>query len=246
VSEPNAAPGAANAAGAGQAVGQAGPPVVSVQEVTKEYRMGETIVHALRGVSLQVAAGELLAIMGPSGSGKSTLMHLMGCLDTPTAGQLFLDGVEVAGLDEERLAGIRNRKIGFVFQQFNLLARITVRENVMTPLMYGGAGPRERRERAEEALERVGLSDRLAHRPAELSGGQRQRVAIARALVTHPALILADEPTGALDTETGRAILELFAAICVEGKTVIVVTHDPQVAAFCGRRIRLRDGLMEE
>jgi len=220
-------------------------PVVLVQEVTKEYRMGQETVPALRGVSLQAEAGELLAITGPSGSGKSTLMHLMGCLDTPTSGQLFLDGEEVAGLSEERLAVIRNRKIGFVFQQFNLLARITVLENVMTPLMYGRVGPRERRERAEEALERVGLSDRLRHRPTELSGGQRQRAAIARALVTRPSLILADEPTGALDTETGRAILGLFAAICAEGKTVIVVTHDPQVGEFCGRRVHLRDGLVE-
>ena len=208
--------------------------------------MGESTVHALRGVSLEVAVGELLAIMGPSGSGKSTLMHLIGCLDTPTTGSLSLDGEPVAGLSEEQLAVIRNRKIGFVFQQFNLLSRITVLENVTTPLMYGGVGWRERGQRAEEALDRVGLSDRLRHRPTELSGGQRQRVAIARALVTRPSIILADEPTGALDQETGRAILELFAAICAEGKTVIVVTHDPQVGAFCGRRVHLRDGLLEE
>jgi len=208
--------------------------------------MGESTVHALRGVSLEVAVGELLAIMGPSGSGKSTLMHLIGCLDTPTTGSLCLDGEPVAGLSEEQLAVIRNRKIGFVFQQFNLLSRITVLENVTTPLMYGGVGWRERGQRAEEALDRVGLSDRLRHRPTELSGGQRQRVAIARALVTRPSIILADEPTGALDQETGRAILDLFAAICAEGKTVIVVTHDPQVGAFCGRRVHLRDGLLEE
>jgi putative ABC transport system ATP-binding protein len=220
--------------------------VISAVGLTKEYRMGETTVHALRGVSLQVAAGELLAIMGPSGSGKSTLMHLIGCLDTPTTGSLSVDGEQIAGLDEDELAGIRNLKIGFVFQQFNLLARITVLENVMTPLMYGGVGLRDRRDRAAEALDRVGLSDRLRHRPTELSGGQRQRVAIARALVTRPPIILADEPTGALDTDTGRAILELFAAIRAEGKTVIVVTHDPQVSAFCGRRVHLRDGLLEE
>jgi putative ABC transport system ATP-binding protein len=220
--------------------------VISAVQLTKEYRMGESTVHALRGVSLQVAAGELLAIMGPSGSGKSTLMHLIGCLDTPTTGSLSLDGEPVAGLSEEQLAVIRNRKIGFVFQQFNLLSRITVLENVTTPLMYGGVGWRERGQRAEEALDRVGLSDRLRHRPTELSGGQRQRVAIARALVTRPSIILADEPTGALDQETGRAILDLFAAICAEGKTVIVVTHDPQVGAFCGRRVALRDGLLEE
>jgi putative ABC transport system ATP-binding protein len=220
--------------------------VISAVELTKEYRMGESTVHALRGVSLQVAAGEMLAIMGPSGSGKSTLMHLIGCLDTPTTGSLALDGEPVAGLSEGELAVIRNRKIGFVFQQFNLLARISVLENVTTPLMYGGVGWRERGLRAAEALDRVGLSDRLRHRPTELSGGQRQRVAIARALVTRPSIILADEPTGALDTETGRAILDLFAAICAEGKTVIVVTHDPQVGAFCGRRLHLRDGLLEE
>jgi putative ABC transport system ATP-binding protein len=220
--------------------------VISAVQLTKEYRMGESTVHALRGVSLQVAAGEMLAIMGPSGSGKSTLMHLIGCLDTPTAGSLSLDGEPVANLGEGELAVIRNRKIGFVFQQFNLLSRISVLENVMTPLMYGGVGWRERGRRAAEALDRVGLSDRLRHRPTELSGGQRQRVAIARALVTHPAIILADEPTGALDTETGRAILDLFAAICAEGKTVIVVTHDPQVGAICGRRVHLRDGLLEE
>ena len=220
--------------------------MISAVQLTKEYRMGESTVHALRGVSLQVAAGELLAIMGPSGSGKSTLMHLIGCLDTPTTGSLCLNGEPVAGLDEEQLAVIRNRKIGFVFQQFNLLSRITVLENVTTPLMYGGVGWRERGLRAEEALDRVGLSDRLRHRPTELSGGQRQRVAIARALVTRPSIILADEPTGALDQETGRAILDLFAAICAEGKTVIVVTHDPQVGAFCGRRVHLRDGLLEE
>jgi putative ABC transport system ATP-binding protein len=243
MSGPNAAPAGPPDIPIGEPRGR--PPLVSVREVTKQYRLGETTVQALRGVSLEVAAGELLAIMGPSGSGKSTLMHLMGCLDTPTTGELFMDGEAVAGLDEEQLAEIRNRKIGFVFQQFNLLARITVLENVSTPLMYGGVGQRERRERAEEALERVGLSDRLRHRPAELSGGQRQRVAIARALVTRPALILADEPTGALDTETGRAILELFAAICAEGKTVIVVTHDPQVGGYCGRRVHLRDGLLE-
>jgi putative ABC transport system ATP-binding protein len=231
--------------GTGAVTVQERPSVVSVRQVSKEYRMGETTVHALRGVSLEVPAAELLAIMGPSGSGKSTLMHLMGCLDTPTKGQLFLDGEAVDGLSEERLAAIRNRKIGFVFQQFNLLARITVLENVMTPLMYGGVGQRERRERAAEALERVGLSDRLRHRPTELSGGQRQRVAIARALVTRPALILADEPTGALDTDTGRAILELFAVLCAEGKTVVVVTHDPQVGSSCGRRVHLRDGLLE-
>jgi putative ABC transport system ATP-binding protein len=220
--------------------------VISAVELTKEYRMGESTVHALRGVSLRVAAGEMLAIMGPSGSGKSTLMHLIGCLDTPTTGSLALDGEPVAGLSEGELAVIRNRKIGFVFQQFNLLARISVLENVTTPLMYGGVGWRERGLRAAEALDRVGLSDRLRHRPTELSGGQRQRVAIARALVTRPSIILADEPTGALDTETGRAILDLFAAICAEGKTVIVVTHDPQVGAFCGRRLHLRDGLLEE
>jgi len=222
-----------------------GMPIVRAVDVRRDYVMGETVVQALRGVSLDIRSGEMASIMGPSGSGKSTLMHLLGCLDTPTSGSLLVEGEDTAELNERELAEIRNRKIGFVFQQFNLLSRITVLENVMTPLMYAGVPVRERRERAAEALEGVELSDRLGHRPAELSGGQRQRVAIARALVTRPAIILADEPTGALDTDTGRTILGLFERINARGNTVIVVTHDPEVGAVCPRRITLRDGLVE-
>jgi putative ABC transport system ATP-binding protein len=219
--------------------------VISVRDVKRDYIMGETVVRALRGITLDIERGEFVAIMGPSGSGKSTLMHLIGCLDTPTSGKLYVEGEDVSEMDEQQLAIMRNRKIGFVFQQFNLLTRITVLENVMTPLMYAGISPKERRAQAAEALDRVGLSDRLNHRPAELSGGQRQRVAIARALVMRPSIILADEPTGALDTDTGNLILNLFHGINAEGKTVIVVTHDPEVGAVCRRWINLRDGLLE-
>ncbi len=219
--------------------------MITVTDVRREYAMGDTVVQALRGVSLEVEEGELLALMGPSGSGKSTLMHLMGCLDSPSSGTIRIEGEDVSRLGEEELARIRNRKIGFVFQQFNLLSRLTVLENVMTPLMYGGVPSGERRRRAAESLERVGLADRLRHRPSQLSGGQRQRVAIARALATRPAIILADEPTGALDSDTGRAILGLFQEIHAEGKTVILVTHDPGIGALCRRRVLLRDGRVE-
>jgi putative ABC transport system ATP-binding protein len=221
-------------------------PAVEVINVRLDYTLGKTVVEALRGISLEIGRGELISIMGPSGSGKSTLMHLIGCLDTPTSGSIFIEGVDASELNERELAYIRNRKIGFVFQQFNLLAKMTILENVMTPLMYAGIPHRERRARAAEALDRVGLSDRLRHRPAELSGGQRQRVAIARALVQRPSIILADEPTGALDTDTGRTILGLFEEINAEGKTVIVVTHDTEVGSICRRSIHLRDGLLEE
>lgn len=220
-------------------------PLIAVKDVTRSYILGKTVVRALRGVSIDIERGDFLSIMGPSGSGKSTLMHLIGCLDTPTSGSLYIEGEDVSEMDEEDLADVRNRKIGFVFQQFNLLTRMTILDNIMTPLMYARIPFKERKERAAEALERVGLSDRLRHRPSELSGGERQRVAIARALVTRPQVILADEPTGNLDTVTGRTILDLFHEINEEGKTVIMVTHDPEVGSISTRSIHLRDGLLE-
>ncbi len=208
--------------------------------------MGETIVRALRGVSVEIGEGELTSIIGPSGSGKSTLMHLIGCLDTPTGGKIEIAGEDVSNLDETRLSRIRNKTIGFVFQQFNLLSKLSILDNVMTPLMYARIPLSERRGMAEHALEKVGLADRIDHKPTELSGGQRQRAAIARALVTIPKIILADEPTGALDTATGKIILELFNSIHADGTTVIVVTHDPEVAEQCLRTIKIRDGLVED
>ncbi len=220
-------------------------PLIAVKDVTRSYILGKTVVRALRGVSIDIERGDFLSIMGPSGSGKSTLMHLIGCLDTPTSGSLYIEGEDVSEMDEEDLADVRNRKIGFVFQQFNLLTRMTILDNIMTPLMYARIPFKERKERAAEALERVGLSDRLRHRPSELSGGERQRVAIARALVTRPQVILADEPTGNLDTVIGRTILDLFHEINEEGKTVIMVTHDPEVGSISTRSIHLRDGLLE-
>ncbi len=222
-----------------------GVAMIAAVDIRRDYMLGKTVVQALRGVSLEICRGEFVSVMGPSGSGKSTLMHLIGCLDTPNSGRIYIEGEDVSEMDERELAEVRNCKIGFVFQQFNLLTRINILENVMTPLMYARVPGKERRRRAAEALERVGLADRLKHRPAELSGGQRQRVAIARALVTRPSIILADEPTGALDTNTGKTILDLFQQINEEGKTVIVVTHDPEVGAACRRSIHLRDGIVE-
>ena len=219
--------------------------VIQVHQLKRDYHLGETVVHALRGVTMSVEAGEMVGIMGPSGSGKSTLMHLVGCLDTPTAGTIRIEGQDVSKLDEADLSIVRNRRVGFVFQQFNLLPRINVLENVATPLLYAGIPSRQRRERSVAALETVGLAERLRHKPNELSGGQRQRVAIARALVTEPSIILADEPTGNLDSSTGSAILEMFEKINRSGTTVVIVTHDQTVADICHRLVCLRDGVVE-
>jgi putative ABC transport system ATP-binding protein len=224
---------------------EAGTSMIDVRGLVHDYPIGDAAIHALRGVSFSVGAGELVAIMGPSGSGKSTLMHLIGCLDTPTSGTVRIAGEDVSELNEAELAIIRNRRIGFVFQGFNLIPRISILENVTTPLLYAGVTHRRRRERAAEVLEKVGLGARLLHRSVQLSGGQQQRVAIARALVTDPLIILADEPTGNLDTATGNAILELFKAVNTAGTTVIIVTHDAEVSSVCRRVIHIRDGLIE-
>ncbi|MCX8211094.1 MAG: ABC transporter ATP-binding protein [Lewinella sp.] len=220
-------------------------PVIQINDLTKTYIMGQTKVHALRGIELLINTNEYVALMGPSGSGKSTLMNLLGCLDTPTAGNYLLDGKDVSKMDDTELANIRNEKIGFVFQTFNLLPRQTTLENVALPLVYAGVSRKEREARAHEVLVSVGLGDRTSHRPNELSGGQRQRVAIARALVNNPKIILADEPTGNLDTKTSIEIMEIFEKIQSEGNTVIVVTHEPDIAEHAHRIVRLRDGYVE-
>jgi putative ABC transport system ATP-binding protein len=216
------------------------PPVLEVRDVTKHYRMGVEVVRALDGVSLAIERGEYVAIMGASGSGKSTLLNIIGCLDLPTAGEYFLGGQDVSQLSQSALALVRGRRVGFVFQTFELLARATALKNVELPLIYSRTP--NRRQRAREALERVGLGDRIYHRPNQLSGGQRQRVAIARALAQQPDILLADEPTGNLDSKTGQDILELFDALNREGQTIILVTHDAQVARRCRRIVRLSDG----
>ena len=219
--------------------------VLQLREVVKTYQMGSEAVHALNGVSLDIDRNEFVAIMGPSGSGKSTLMNIIGCLDVPTSGSYTLDGESVAEKSETELADIRNRMIGFVFQTFNLIPRANILHNVELPLIYGGVSRRERRRMAEAAIERVGLADRMLHKPSELSGGQRQRVAIARALVFNPSIILADEPTGNLDTRTGEEIMGMLDELHAAGQTIILVTHEDNIAAHADRVITLRDGLVE-
>ena len=220
--------------------------MIELQSITKEYQMGTQIVHALRGVDLTIQDGEFAAIMGPSGSGKSTLMNIIGCLDLPSGGAYHLDGLDVSDMTDDQQARVRNKHIGFVFQQFNLLPRTSALKQVALPLMYGGVGRGERMDRAAAALQAVGLGDRMDHRPDELSGGQQQRVAIARALATDPGIILADEPTGALDTQSGEEILNIFETLNGQGITVIVVTHDPEVAQRAHRTIWIRDGLIQQ
>jgi putative ABC transport system ATP-binding protein len=219
--------------------------VIHTEGLTKDYAMGAETVRALRGIDMEIQRNEYVAIMGPSGSGKSTLMNLIGCLDTPTAGEYWLNNTPVARLNDDQLAAIRNREIGFVFQTFNLLPRATALHNVELPLIYGGTSARERRQRAEHVLDQVGLADRMHHRPAELSGGQRQRVAVARALVNGPAILLADEPTGNLDSRTGADIMALFDDLHASGQTILLVTHEHDVAQHAHRRITLLDGLIE-
>jgi putative ABC transport system ATP-binding protein len=220
--------------------------VIHTEGLTKDYVLGAETVHALRGIDLEIKKNEYVAIMGPSGSGKSTLMNLIGCLDTPTDGEYWLNNTAVSKLDDDELAAIRNREIGFVFQTFNLLPRATALHNVELPLIYGGTSAKARRERAEHVLDQVGLADRMDHRPSELSGGQRQRVAVARALVNEPAILLADEPTGNLDSQTGAEIMALFDELHDSGQTILLVTHEHDIAMHARRRITLRDGEVEE
>jgi putative ABC transport system ATP-binding protein len=221
-----------------------GEPVVKVTDVRKTYRMGEIEVHALQGINLLINKGEFVSIMGPSGCGKSTMMHILGCLDRPTSGHVLLDGVDVDELDDNNLAGIRNNKVGFVFQTFNLLPKLNAIENIELPLIYAGVRLEERRKRALDLLEIVGLKDRANHKPSELSGGQSQRVAVARALINNPSMILADEPTGNLDSKSGDEIIHLFSELNARGNTIIMVTHDQDIANHGKRIVRLKDGLV--
>ncbi len=227
-----------------QPLPESAPPVIELAGVRKVYRTGALEVEAVRGISLTIAQGEYVAVMGPSGSGKSTLMHILGCLDVPTSGMYWLAGEDVGVMDEIELAEIRNRRVGFVFQQFNLLPSLSALRNVEMPLAYAGVSRDRRRQRATEALERVGLGDRVAHRPGELSGGQQQRVAVARALVTDPALLLADEPTGNLDSSASEEVLALFAELHRQGRTVVLITHEADIARRAGRVVRIRDGAL--
>ncbi|HXM04983.1 MAG TPA: ABC transporter ATP-binding protein [Chthoniobacterales bacterium] len=219
--------------------------VIQIEGITKEYVMGESVIQALRGVDLFIRRNEYLAVMGPSGSGKSTLMNMLGCLDTPSSGRYEFNGKDVASMEDDELAEIRNREIGFVFQTFNLLPRSTSLQNVELPLIYAGVGAEERQRRAAESLMAVGLADRMQHKPNELSGGQRQRVAIARALVNQPSILLADEPTGNLDSRTGEEIMGLFGRLYESGHTIVLVTHEEEIAAHARRVVRLRDGVVE-
>jgi putative ABC transport system ATP-binding protein len=221
-------------------------PIVELRNIRKVYRLGGEEIRALDGVSLDICEGEFISIIGPSGSGKSTLMHILGCLDSPTSGTMALDGVEIQTASPRQLAAIRSRKLGFVFQFFNLLPKLNVTQNVELPMVYSGVAARDRRERVMDALRLVGLENRSKHRPSELSGGQQQRVAIARALVNTPRLLFADEPTGNLDSHTGEAILNLFRQLNREGRTIVLVTHDPSIAAVTPRRIEIRDGRISE
>ncbi|QIX60715.1 ABC transporter ATP-binding protein [Hymenobacter lutimineralis] len=221
------------------------PPVIETTDISKVYQMGAERIHALRSVSITIQRGEYVAFMGPSGSGKSTLMNIVGCLDTPSGGQYILNGKDVSHMTDNQLADVRNKEIGFVFQTFNLLPRATSLDNVALPLIYAGYGKADRQEKAMQALRSVGLDTRAKHRPNELSGGQRQRVAIARALVNDPSIILADEPTGNLDTKTSHEIMDLFEALYAKGNTIIMVTHEEDIAHYAHRIVRLRDGLVE-
>jgi len=220
-------------------------PLIQITNIKRDFVLGNEIVYVLKGIDLEIKKGEYVALMGPSGSGKSTLMNLLGCLDTPTSGSYILNGKDVSKMHDDELAEIRNKEIGFVFQTFNLLPRTTALDNVALPMVYAGFSKSERKVRAEEVLNQVGLSDRMDHQPNQLSGGQRQRVAVARALVNNPSIILADEPTGNLDSKTSEEIMKLFGDIHKLGNTVIVVTHEEEVAAYAHRIIRLRDGLIE-